>query len=224
MKNEKFYMEILSDKVQMLLDKNSLSSLELGNRSGVDKSKISRVLNKKGLFTIPELFAISDALNIDINYFLKDDIKLNLNLIPVVELSKSEKNENVHSIAVEDDIDSNAVGIYISQNLSSMLLPSKTIIIVNIMSNTKYQQNPIVFYTKNKLLLGLRKNSHIVSIENGQLYSEGEVDILGDFVKQMIKTPKLNHKRSTCFLKNYLSNVTLDKLKYSYLYKLLASS
>ncbi|MCP3968576.1 MAG: helix-turn-helix transcriptional regulator [Lentisphaerae bacterium] len=54
-----YYQDLISYKLNKLLKKHSLTATELSQKTKIDKAKISRVVNKKGMFTVPELHKIA---------------------------------------------------------------------------------------------------------------------------------------------------------------------
>ncbi|MCP3968577.1 MAG: hypothetical protein GY750_15040 [Lentisphaerae bacterium] len=84
------------------------------------------------------------------------------------------------------------------------------------------KNKPIVFLYQNKLHLGLHQNKQIINVENGNIHSPSDVDILGLLEKQIIEVPKQTYADAS-ILATFMSKLEHLNLRYTYLYKLLAA-
>jgi len=134
----------------------------------------------------------------------------------------SGNNAIFYLMEINDDTIKNAFGIYIAEEMSSILLPHKSVIIVNIHENIEYNNNPIIALKDKRLFAGMLQDNNVINMVNGHIYKSNEVIILGEIVKHLTKIPKLINNNSNIMIK-YFFNLNLNTIKYNYLYKLFCS-
>lgn len=220
---EKMYTDqalsnLIATKLKNILELKNMSSLDLSNATGVNSSKISRVLTKKGSFSITELLNISKYLQVDMDYFLDMNNHLQIKHMPVIKMGSSIE---IYLIEKDSCTKDNSFGIYIQKEMSSMLLPAKTLIIISIEDSNKECNKPVIFINEEIYCLGIYQNNKIVNIETGKTYNTHEIIILGEIIKQVIEVPKLV-KQQSYIINKYLSKIDIKTVKYTYLYRLFS--
>ena len=161
MYTDQILSDLIATKLKNILELKNMSSLDLSNATGVNSSKISRVLTKKGSFSITELLNISKYLQVDMDYFLDMNNHLHIKHIPVIKMGSSIE---IYLIEKDSCTKDNSFGIYIQKEMSSMLLPAKTLIIISIEDSNKECNKPIIFINEEIYHLGIYQNNKIVNI------------------------------------------------------------
>ena len=82
MSSEDLLAAVIASKLKKILKLKNISSLDLSNATGVNASKISRVLTKKGNLSISELLNISKYFKVGVDYFLEHDTDLDIEYMP----------------------------------------------------------------------------------------------------------------------------------------------
>ena len=224
--NENYYNELVARKLEQLLREKSITSSELSQKSKIDKSKISRVLNKKGVFSVPELHMISRTLNTDINYFISEHENILHNIIPILDITKLGSNRHLYQISISDYEDvSTLLGVYIGEFYSTYIIPVSSVLIINLQKKTDKKDNrPIVYLMNNKLYIGIwGKNNDIINISDSSIISINQINILGVLERQIVDVKKNVYPEKQVFLK-HMSVLNQIDLRYNFLYKLLLSS
>lgn len=224
--NENYYNELVARKLEQLLREKSITSSELSQKSKIDKSKISRVLNKKGVFSVPELHMISRTLNTDINYFISEHENILHNIIPILDITKLGSNRHLYQISISDYEDvSTLLGVYIGEFYSTYIIPVSSVLIINLQKKTDKKDNrPIVYLMNNKLYIGIwGKNNDIINISDSSIISINQINILGVLERQIVDVKKNVYPEKQVFLK-HMSVLNQIDLRYDFLYKLLLSS
>ena len=216
MYTDQILSNLIATKLKNILELKNMSSLDLSNVTGVNPSKISRVLTKKGSFSINELLNISQYLQVDMDYFLDINNHLHIKHMPVIKMGSSIE---IYLIEKDSCTKENSFGIYIQKEMSSMLLPAKTLIIISIEDSNKECNKPVIFINEEIYYLGIYQNNKIVNIETGKTYNTHEIIILGEIIKQVIEVPKLVKQQSS-IINKYLSKIDIKTVKYTYLYRL----
>ena len=224
--NENYYNELVARKLEQLLREKSITSSELSQKSKIDKSKISRFLNKKGVFSVPELHMISRTLNTDINYFISEHENILHNIIPILDITKLGSNRHLYQISISDYEDvSTLLGVYIGEFYSTYIIPVSSVLIINLQKKTDKKDNrPIVYLMNNKLYIGIwGKNNDIINISDSSIISINQINILGVLERQIVDVKKNVYPEKQVFLK-HMSVLNQIDLRYNFLYKLLLSS
>ncbi|MCP3965114.1 MAG: helix-turn-helix transcriptional regulator [Lentisphaerae bacterium] len=220
---ENYYHNLISCKLNTLLKRCSLTALELSQKTNIDKTKISRVINKIGMFSAPELHKIANFLKVDMSYFFVADDVSPSSIIPVIDITKEATEKQKYQFVYESDRQSPLIGIYVDKALETSLIPSSATLVVDMeLEKNKARKRPLVFLYRNKLYLGLRQGKKIVNTENTQIHTASEVKILGSLEKQIVDLPKQTYADASV-LETFMSKLEQVNIRYPYLYKLLAS-
>ncbi|MCP3966237.1 MAG: helix-turn-helix transcriptional regulator [Lentisphaerae bacterium] len=218
-----YYQNLISHKFNKLLKKYSLTAVELSQKTNIDKAKISRVVNKKGMFTIPELHNIASFFKVDMNYFFATEDDLPSNIIPVVDITKDKQERQIYQITYESSNKNVILGVYVNESQATSLIPKSVILIINMaLKKHKIENKPVVFLYQKRLHLGLIQEDQILNVATAKYHSSSKIDILGFLEQQVIEIPKQTYADKS-ILEAFISQIRYLDLKHDYLYRLLSA-
>ncbi|MFV0481509.1 MAG: helix-turn-helix domain-containing protein [Campylobacteraceae bacterium] len=128
MANNYFNSTIFSSKIKNAREKLKYTQQDLASKSNISIQSIKQYESSKGNITIENLYKLSNALNIDISYFLNDDEKLlqDKNSLPFLDVKtltvqkvKNEEKPKEQGAFVHKNTKSNILDIIIVSNVST---------------------------------------------------------------------------------------------------------
>lgn len=221
-----YYTKVISEKFKQRMKEVGTNAESIAKETGISKTKISRIVNKKGVFSIAELHAIAKILNTTIDYFtsydFNEDSETDL-VVPILDISKKGFSEqHIGDIKANDLACKAIVGVYVNKIFASPLLPSSTVLLLDIDRSVNINK-PIVFMHDLSLRLGFKKDDYIQDIYDSVMFPQLSCSLLGTIEKQIVFSDK-NTSPSKKLITKYAEYIAKFETKYDYLYKLLLSS